>query len=333
MHNNSTPSAPQKAPQQPPQRAASTVASNPFLIKSKYGDFSKIQASRPDFNRSLPIAVSKTPDPDWKYGNHVNDKSIQQLQHVEIDPYQPDRGMISNYRLLIAAIPRPISFVSTLSNEGKQNLAPFSYFQVVDHDPPILVIGFSARNGRPKDTQKNLVETGECVISVVSEHMIEGVNGTSLDVPHGVSEWGLSGFQSAPSSTVKPQRVKNAVFSIEGKLLEMKELDYGHQDDGKAHGALAIIQATRFWVREDALNDTHDDIDLGKMRPLVQLGGISYGRVRETFELPRPGLEAELKDESKGLRPFIEGKIRPQPGPDPSVLPYEEPAELAKAVA
>lgn len=331
MHNKPSPvsaTVSQRPRQQ--QRSATNAAANPFLLKA--GDFGMKQASRPDFDRFLPVEVSKTPEPSWKYGQGVNNKSGQDIQHIEIDPYQPDRTMISNYRLLIAGIPRPISLVSTVSKDGKTNLAPFSYFQVVDHDPPILVIGFSARQGRPKDTRKNLVETGECVISVVSDHMIEAVNGTSLDVPYGISEWGLSGFHPAPSTTVKPDRVKDAIFSMEGKLLEMKNLDYGHENDDNPHGALAIIQATRFWVREDALNETRDDIDLSKMRPLVQLGGISYGRVRETFELPRPGLEAELNDESKGLRRFLKDKVEPQHGSDPSGLPHEEPTEPAKAV-
>jgi flavin reductase (DIM6/NTAB) family NADH-FMN oxidoreductase RutF len=311
----------------------SKTPSNPFLLK--LGDFKKKQASRPDFNSSLPVEASKTPKPSWKYGDGVNDKSGQHLQHIEIDPYKGDRDMIANYRLLIAGIPRPISFVSTVSQSGQTNLAPFSYFQVVDHDPPILVIGFSGRKGRPKDTQKNLVETGECVISIVSEHMIEAVNGTSLDVPYGVSEWGLSGFQSAPSITVKPHRVKDAIFSIEGKLLEMKDLSYGHQDTGQPHGALAIIQATRFWVREDALNESGDDIDLAKLRPLVQLGGISYGRVRETFELPRPGLQAEMDDDSRGLKPYLGADIEPQTGLESSGLLHEEdvdPPEAKRAV-
>ena len=130
-------------------------------------------------------------------------------------------------KLLISAIPRPISYVSTVSASGETNLAPFSYFQVVDHDPPIFVVGFSARRDRVKDTRRNLLETGECVISLVSEHMIEAINASSLELPRGLSEWGLSGFESAPSSTVTPRRVRDAVFSVEGKLLEMKELDIG----------------------------------------------------------------------------------------------------------
>ena len=321
---------PQMSPLPKLQQQATGSTSNPFLLKSKYSDFKAVQSKRPDFKHPTGVEVSKTPDPDWVYGKGVNDVSGQHLQHVEIDPYQQDRAFISNYRLLIAGIPRPISFVSTVSKNGEKNLAPFSYFQVVDHDPPILVIGFSRRKDRLKDTRRNLVETGECVINVVSEHMIEAVNGTSLDVPFGVSEWGLSGLQAADSSTVKPQRVSDAIFSIEGKLLKMKELDYGREGDGQPHGALAIIQATRFWVREDALNETRDDIDLDKMKPLVQLGGISYGRVRETFELPRPGLGAELKNEAKGLRQFL---VRDQTTPETNQMDESPEPAMATAAA
>ena len=136
--------------------------------------------------------------------------------------------------------------------------------------------------------------------------MIEAVNATSLDVPYGVSEWELSGFTAAPSSTVKPERVRDAVFSVEGKLLEIKELNYhGEKESGEETGALAIIEGTRFWVREDALDESRMDVSLEKMRPLVQLGGISYGRVRETFELPRGRTDQELEKAEKGPAKFL----------------------------
>jgi flavin reductase (DIM6/NTAB) family NADH-FMN oxidoreductase RutF len=78
-------------------------------------------------------------------------------------------------------------FLSTVSKDGEKNLAPFSYFQVVDHDPPIFVVGFSARvrSERSKDMLSNLRETGDCAINIVSEHTIEAVNATSIDVPYG----------------------------------------------------------------------------------------------------------------------------------------------------
>lgn len=297
------------AMQSPVEANSPTAArpSNPFELGSRRADFKKAEALRPKFDPDLPVTISRTPAPDWKYGQGVNDTRGQHYDHVEIDPYAEDRAMISNYKLLVSGIPRPISFISTVSKDGRRNLSPMSYFQVVDHDPPIFVVGFSARASRPKDTKINLAETGECVISVVTEHMVEAVNATSIDVPYGTSEWELSGLKSADSSTVRPDRVKDAVFSIEGRLLEMKELDYGgkHAQEGKPSGALAIIEATRFWVRQDALSEGKDEIDLATMKPLVQLGGISYGRVKETFELPRPKVQEELDNEANGLRSIL----------------------------
>jgi flavin reductase (DIM6/NTAB) family NADH-FMN oxidoreductase RutF len=217
--------------------------------------------------------------------------------------------MLSNYKLLVSGIPRPISFLSTVSKDGQKNLAPFSYFQVVDHDPPIFVVGFSARSRseRPKDTLRNLRETGECVINIVSEHTIEAVNATSIDVQFGVSEWDFSGLTEAVSTMVKAARVKEAVFAIEGKLREIIELDYhGKGQLVKPTGALAIIEASRFWVREDALNEERSEIGLETLRPLTQLSGISYGRVREIFELPRPSIASEMDKEGSNLKSFLE---------------------------
>lgn len=71
---------------------------------------------------------------------------------------------------------------------------------------------------------------------------------------------------------------------------------------------ISIIEATRFWVREEAINDAKNEIDISALRPLVELGGIQYGRVRETFELLRPSLAAELEDESQELAKFLQDK-------------------------
>jgi len=136
-------------------------------------------------------------------------------------------------------------------------------------------------------------ETGECVINTVSEDMIEAVNATSIDAPYGVSEWDISGLHEAPSTTVKPSRVKESVFSIEGKLVELKEFE-DHQQPGMSVASLALIKATRFWVSENAVNEDGSHIDLNKLRPIAQLGGMSYGRITSTFELPRRRWQDEV---------------------------------------
>lgn len=257
--------------------------------------FAEAQASRPDFDHSdSPIPVTKSPNPDWQYGDGVpqDTSSTAGAQHREIDPYAEDRSVVQNYRLLISGIaPRPIGFISTKSADGgTENLSPFSYFQLIDHDPPTFVVGFSSRPGRVKDTYRNLKETGECVINTVSESMIEAVNATSIDAPYGVSEWDVSGLHKAPATTVKPSRVEESVLSIEGKVVDIKELGAKH---GLSMAAVVLIEATRLWVREDAANSDFSHISLDKLRPIAQLGGMSYGRIGSTFELPRRRWEDE----------------------------------------
>ncbi|KAF2143534.1 uncharacterized protein K452DRAFT_285590 [Aplosporella prunicola CBS 121167] len=266
-----------------------------------------------DWKPTGPIDVTKPAKPHWKYGEGANDGEKSLLRkHVEIDPFAKNRSMFQNYTLLISGIaPRPIGLLSTVSKDGTANLAPFSYFQVVDHDPPVFVVGFSGRAARPKDTLKNLEETGECTINTVSEHMIEAVNASSLDAPYGISEWDVSGLHQAPSSTIKPARVQEAVFSVEGKVLKIVDYDTTRPSAG-AHGRLAIIEATRFWVQEDATDDARSQFDLEVLRPVGQLGGASYARITDTFELPRTNwIKATANDDPtlNGLKQGSAGKL------------------------
>ncbi|KAI9901670.1 hypothetical protein N3K66_003487 [Trichothecium roseum] len=265
-------------------------AESDYKIVKKVADFEKVQAGRPEFDHHAPIGVTKHPDPDWTYGQgaRLSEHEEDLLGHKEIDPYASDRPMVNNYRLLISGIaPRPIGFVSTVSKDGEtKNLAPFSYFQVIDHDPPMFIVGFSSRPGRVKDTYRNLKETGECVINTVSEGMMEAVNATSIDAPYGVSEWDVSGLHEAPTTTVRPSRVRESVLSVEGRVVDIKEFS-DHQREGMSVAGMILIKATRFWAREDAVDDEGSHIDLEKLRPVAQLGGISYGRITSTFELPR----------------------------------------------
>ncbi|OBS19724.1 hypothetical protein FPOA_11448 [Fusarium poae] len=253
-------------------------------------NFAEKIANRPVFDKSnKPIEVTKSPDPSWTYGDGVRTGEIPAINkiHKEIDPYSPDRSVSQNYRLLISGIaPRPIGFISTVSEDGKtKNLAPFSYFQMVDHDPPMFMVSFSSRHGRIKDTYQNMKDTKECVINTVSENMIEAVNASSIDAPYGISEWDITGLTEGETTTVKPSRVKESVLSIEGKVVDIKEFE-GHKP-GMSGSAIFLVEATRLWVQEDAANEDFSHIELDKLRPIAQLGGMSYGRVTSTFELPR----------------------------------------------
>jgi flavin reductase (DIM6/NTAB) family NADH-FMN oxidoreductase RutF len=250
--------------------------------------FKVVEASRADFDRSTNFAITKTPSPDWNWGDGASDGGAGLTQkHIEINPNEPGRSAMSNYKLLISGIiPRPIGFLSTRSEDGLlHNLAPFSYTQVVNHDPPIFVVGFAGSND--KDTLKNLRATGECVINIISEHFVEAANATAIDAPYGISEWQLTGLTPAPCAEVKANRVLESIFSIEGKLHEVKDFE-SKFTKGVRSGSMAMIEGVRFWIREDALSEDQSSVDPAVLRPVARLGGIMYGRVTQGFELTRP---------------------------------------------
>lgn len=241
----------------------SRIDAEKAIKRNPHPDFKKVESSREPWDKSLAWNIKQTVKPDWKYGYGGNDGGASlKKKHVEIDPYEEGRPATYNYKLLISAIvPRPIGFVSTRSKDGSStNLAPFSYFQMINHDPPLFIIGYAGGFDNAKDSLKNLSESGECVINIISEHFIEAANASSVNAPYGESEWCLTGLTPVPSTTVKPNRVKEAVFSVEGKLESTREFE-SKATPGKKTGVLAIIEGTRFWVREDAINEDKNLID------------------------------------------------------------------------
>ena len=109
------------------------------------------------------------------------------------------------------------------------------------------------------------------------------VNATSIDAPHGVSEWAISGLHQALRVTVAPSGVQESVFSTEGKLTDMKDFE-NRARLGMSIAAVGIVEATRLCVREDAIDEDSSHIDLKVLRLVAQLGDISYARITETFE-------------------------------------------------
>jgi flavin reductase (DIM6/NTAB) family NADH-FMN oxidoreductase RutF len=230
--------------------AEATIKRNP------HPDFSKVEAERPPFDQGSKWRFTRTPKPEWKPGEGANDASNLSLSHREIDPYAEGRPAVHNYKLLISSIvPRPIAFLSTISEDGKStNLAPFSYFNLMSHDPPIFTLGFSGGMDRPKDSLSNLVSTKECVLNIISEDFIEAANFCSINAPAGISEWSFSGLHPSKSRLVKPDRVQEAVFSIEAKLVETKEFE-SRATPGKKTSVLAIVEGVNFWAREDGIDE------------------------------------------------------------------------------
>ncbi|KAK0389004.1 hypothetical protein NLU13_2581 [Sarocladium strictum] len=266
-------------------------------LHNPHRDFKSVEATRPDFDSSSQFHVTKVPSPSWAFGSGPNDQHPKNPKsHVAIDPHEEGRPVGYNYKLLISSIiPRPIAFVSTVSKDGRtQNLAPFSYFNFVNHDPPILVVGFATGIANAKDTLKNVLESETAVINIISETFLEAANATSINAPYGVSEWEVAGLTPVyDCETVKAPRVKEAVFSVEVKVDSVREFD-SRATPGKKAGTMITFEGTRFWVREDALNEEKNIVDPAVLRPISRLGGITYARVTEGMELPRPDFDKDL---------------------------------------
>ncbi|KIX98495.1 uncharacterized protein Z520_05796 [Fonsecaea multimorphosa CBS 102226] len=253
-------------------------------------EFRGVEASRPKWRQDAQWQFTQTADPGWMPGDGANDGGAwKDHKHIDIAPYENGRAAILNYKLLVSTfIPRPIAFVSTRSKDGSTtNLAPFSYAQMMTHDPPLFVIGFTGGFATSKDTLKNLLESQECTINIVSEHFLEAANAAGTVAPYGVSEWAFTGLTPAPSKDVKADRVAEAIFSIEGKLVDAKEVD-SRANPGQKSASLVTIEGVRFWAREDAINKDKSFLDPNILRPMARLGGITYGRILEAIELPRP---------------------------------------------
>ncbi|KAM0324322.1 hypothetical protein ACHAQA_008099 [Verticillium albo-atrum] len=274
--------------------------------RNPHGDFKAVEASRPKFDTSAAFHYTQTPAAAWKYGDGANSPSS--ASHVAIDPHAAGRPAGFNYKFLISAItPRPIAFLSTVSKDGSENLAPFSYFNMINHDPPLFTVGFASGLATPKDSLRNLVESEKVVINIISEEFLEAANATSINAPHGVSEWVVSGLTPVRDTDNGVARVGEAIVSIEGKLDFTKEWD-SRATPGKKSGTLAVIEGTKFWVREDAINEERNMVDADVLRSLGRLGGITYSRTTEGIELTRPDFDKtlgqegyeQLKKEGKG---------------------------------
>jgi flavin reductase (DIM6/NTAB) family NADH-FMN oxidoreductase RutF len=188
------------------------------------------------------------------------------------------------YGLLISTIlPRPIAWVSTVSSEGRGNLAPFSFFQGVTANPPtLLFVVANTRDGGRKDTLRNVEATGEFVVNLVPFALAEAMNATSASLPHGESEFERFGIASAPSARVRPPRVAASPVALECALDRIVTVGEGPLAGNVVFGRIVHAHV------EDAVLGPDGRPDPAKLDLIGRLGGEGYVRTRERFDLRRP---------------------------------------------
>jgi flavin reductase (DIM6/NTAB) family NADH-FMN oxidoreductase RutF len=188
---------------------------------------------------------------------------------------------INSYKLLIGSIvPRPIAFVSTISASGVRNLAPFSFFNAICGEPPTVCFATGVRVPR-KDTLSNIQATGEFVVNIVSEEIGEPMNLCAGEYPAEVDEFDVSHLTAVPSDLVRPPRVLESHVNMECKLVQILEISTRPMG-----GSLIIGEVIRFHVDDDIIDNFR--IDPAKLRAIGRMGGNTYTRTRDRFDMIRP---------------------------------------------
>jgi flavin reductase (DIM6/NTAB) family NADH-FMN oxidoreductase RutF len=205
---------------------------------------------------------------------------------MELDPARLEPR--ERYKLLIGCIvPRPIAFVSTISPDGRPNLAPFSFFNGIGSDPmTLLFCPANKPDGSEKDTLRNCKPvseggTGQFVVNASTEAYAREIAGASEPLPYGESEFELVGLATTPSARVRPARVARAPWAFECETLQVVRTN-----PGQALGGNVVIGRVVHIHVDDALIDQRRHIDPSVLAAIGRMGGLGYCRTRERFEMP-----------------------------------------------
>lgn len=182
--------------------------------------------------------------------------------------------------LLSVVVPRPIGWASTVGADGILNLAPYSFYNAVQSNPPMVMLSIARRQGQLKDTLRNIQETGEFVINIADEALAEAMMISSGEYEYGVDELALAKLATAPSVAVSPPRVALAPAALEVKLTQLVPLS-------ETGYTLVIGRVCYFHVRDDLLR-ANGLVDAQRLRPLARLGGDEFATIGHVFEMARP---------------------------------------------
>uniref|UniRef100_A0A832I0H7 Flavin reductase family protein n=1 Tax=Eiseniibacteriota bacterium TaxID=2212470 RepID=A0A832I0H7_UNCEI len=196
-----------------------------------------------------------------------------------LDPQQLSPGRM--YQWMIGLIvPRPIAWISTRSATGALNLAPFSYFAPITNRPPLVGVSIQKRGDAPKDTLRNIRDTGEFVVNLVDEPLAERMVHTSGDWPAEVDEFALSGLTPAPCERVAAPRVAESPAAFECRL---------HREVAFGEATFVVGEILLGHVADDRLADGR--VDPRRLAAVGRLGADGYTVVREVLRIPRPVVE------------------------------------------
>ncbi|KZT64891.1 hypothetical protein DAEQUDRAFT_677775 [Daedalea quercina L-15889] len=260
------------------------------------------------------------PNPDWSFGQPIDAtpdgkawmEGLKEGWKV-VDVAEEDPAVM--YKLMISGVvPRPVAFVSSVSLDGVENLAPFSWFNMVTGNPPLVSIGVlhNPSTGGLKDTAANILATKGFTVNLISEPFVHNANACSIDAPPDVSEWDLSGLTRAPSVHVAAPRVLESAFSLECTLFSSQDIT--NPATGTVTTTLLLGLVKTVHVRRDMLT-SRGLVDPERLRAVGKMGDITYARQGAMFRIPRPDWTPEMVREA-AFHPAVTRKGENGQGPE-----------------
>ncbi|MER2046984.1 MAG: flavin reductase family protein [Solibacillus sp.] len=200
----------------------------------------------------------------------------------KIDPKQISER--ENYKFLIGSIiPRPIAFVTSISEDGVVNAAPFSFFNIVSSNPPMISVSIQRKKGEPKDTARNIRAKEQFVVHIVDTENVEQVNKTAANLPPDESEIAVAGLSLVKSEKIDVPGVKEAKVRLECVLEKALELG---GDDENAGCDLIVGKVVYYHIVESLYEDGR--IDPKGLGAISRLAGNDYAKIGEQFTIERP---------------------------------------------
>ena len=180
--------------------------------------------------------------------------------------------------------PRPIGWIGSIDGEGRTNLAPYSFFNAMASNTPVVVFGSGSRpDGSLKDSHRNVEETGEFTVNIVSHALKDEMNETSAALPPGENEMVVAGLEGAPSKLIKPLRVAAAPVSFECTYMQTVELECWNKPQ---RNFVIFGKVIGIHVNDDMVEDGLAKVE--KWQPVSRLGYFDYATVTEVYEMFRP---------------------------------------------
>lgn len=189
-----------------------------------------------------------------------------------------------NYKLLIGSIiPRPIALITSLSKDNVLNAAPFSYFNIVTADPPMISVSIQRKNGANKDTSRNIIEEGSFVVHITDEQYIEAMNQTAANLPPEESEVTLAKLTTVPSEKIHVPGIAEAKIRMECILEQSIALGGA---EGQPSSDLIIGKVVCFHIADELYENGR--IDAAKLQPVSRLAGQDYSTLGKIITMQRP---------------------------------------------